>query len=225
MDVGRAAVSSLWVLPTHTTKSEKVEEARALVAASAAEEQALQEQQKLSFDEIYQRYYPRVLAFLRFRIGQADIAEDLTSLVFERALLHFDDLQTGEAAGAWLFRIARNCAADYFRRRRQEVSLDLLIDTDCPDHPGYLTYPNHPLPLASSPEEVALLREERSSLLLHLSHLSEREREVIGLKFVACLHNCEIARVMHIPPGTVGSILHRALGRLRDALYAERERR
>ncbi len=62
-------------------------------------------------------------------------------------------------------------------------------------------------------------------MLAQLNHLSEREREVIGLKFVACLHNCDIARVMHMPPGTVGSILHRALGRLRDALYAERERR
>ncbi|HLI05412.1 MAG TPA: sigma-70 family RNA polymerase sigma factor [Ktedonobacteraceae bacterium] len=214
MDAGRAAISSLWVLPTNTTKSVEVEEARAPRAASTAEEQ-----QTLSFDEMYQRYYPRVLAFLRFRMGQTDVAEDLTSLVFERALLHIADLQTGEAAGAWLFRIARNCAADYFRRRRQDVSLDMLIDSDYPD------YCSHTLPLASSPEEVALLGEERASLLRHLSRLSEREREVIGLKFVACLHNCEIARVMHIPPGTVGSILHRALGRLRDALYAERERR
>lgn len=212
MDAGRAAISSVWALPTKTIEADEVSgarEARAQVAGSATEEQA-----RLSFDELYQRYYPRVLAFLRFRVGVPDVAEDLTSLVFERALLHFDDLQSGEAAGAWLFRIARNCAADYFRRRRQQVSLDLLIDAD---HPDYL--------LANSPEEAALLSEERTLLLAQLSHLSEREREVIGLKFVACLHNCDIARVMHMPPGTVGSILHRALGRLREALYAERERR
>ena len=212
MDVGRAAISSVWVLPTNTIKADEVGEigeARTQVAGSATEEQVM-----LSFDELYQRYYPRVLAFLRFRIGMPDVAEDLTSLVFERALLHFDDLQSEDAAGAWLFRIARNCAADYFRRRRQEASLDMLVDTEYSD-----------ALLATSPEEAALLSEERTLLLAHLSHLSEREREVIGLKFVACLHNCDIARVLHIPPGTVGSILHRALGRLRDALYAERERR
>ncbi len=119
MDAGRAAISSVWALPTNTIQADKVSvtrEARAQIVGSATEEQA-----KLSFDELYQRYYPRVLAFLRFRVGVPDVAEDLTSLVFERALLHFDDLQSGEAAGAWLFRIARNCAADYFRRRRQEV--------------------------------------------------------------------------------------------------------
>lgn len=212
MDVGRAAISSLWALPTNTIQADEereVREAQKQAAGSATREQA-----RLSFDELYQRYYPRVLAFLRFRVGMPDVAEDLTSLVFERALLHFDDLQSGDAAGAWLFRIARNCAVDYFRRRRQEVSLDILVDME---HSDALQ--------VTSPEEAALLSEERTLLLAHLSHLSEREREVIGLKFVACLHNCDIARVMHIPPGTVGSILHRALGRLRDALYAERERR
>ena len=208
MDVGRAAISSLWVLPANTTTQS--DETHALTSSGGVGEQQ-QQQQRLSFDALYQCYYPRVLAFLRFRTGMLDVAEDLTSLVFERALLHFDDLQTADAAGAWLFRIARNCASDYFRRRRQEVSLDMLIDRD------------HPL--TTSAEEAALVSEEHMLLLAQLGHLSEREREVIGLKFVACLHNCEIARVLHIPAGTVGSILHRALARLRDALYAERERR
>lgn len=90
----------------------------------------------------------------------------------------------------------------------------MLIEGDHAEHP-----------LARSAEEAALVSEEYAILLTHLSRLSEREREVIGLKFVACLHNAEIARVLHIAPGTVGSVLHRALGRLRDALYAERERR
>jgi len=58
-------------------------------------------------------------------------------------------------------------------------------------------------------------------LLNQLNRLSEREREVIGLKFVACLQNREIARVLHMPEGTVGSLLHRALSRLRDALHDE----
>ena len=212
MDVGRAAISSLWVLPANTTTQS--DEAHALSSGVGAGEQQLQQQQKLSFDTLYQSYYPRVLAFLRFRTGIPDVAEDLTSLVFERALQHFGDLQVADAAGAWLFRIARNCAADYFRRRHQEVSLDMLIDAEHPDHP-----------MTTSAEESALLSEEHIVLLAQLGRLSEREREVIGLKFVACLHNYEIGRVLHIPAGTVGSILHRALARLRDALNAERERR
>jgi RNA polymerase sigma-70 factor, ECF subfamily len=162
---------------------------------------------KISFDDLYQQYYPRVLAYLRFRTGTLDVAEDLVSLVFERALSHLADLQTSGAAGAWLFRIARNCVSDYFRRHQFDLSLDTLVDG------------NHPC--ERSAEEVIVAREERKLLLTHLNHLSEREREVIGLKFVACLQNREIARVLHMPEGTVSSLLHRALARLREALDIE----
>lgn len=162
---------------------------------------------KLSFDDLYAQYYPRVLAYLRFRTGTVDVAEDLVSLVFERALTHLADLQAPGAVGAWLFRIARNCVSDYFRRHQFDLSLDALVDG------------NHPC--ERSPEEVIVAREERMLLLTHLKHLSEREREVIGLKFVACLQNREIARVLHMPEGTVSSLLHRALARLRDALGTE----
>ncbi len=162
---------------------------------------------KVSFDELYQQYYERVLAYMRFRTGSTDVAEDLVAQVFERAVSHLDDLQSPGAVGAWLFRIARNCAADYFRRYRVMVSLDTLVDG------------NHPR--ECSPEEELVAREERMLLLTQLNRLSEREREVIGLKFVACLQNREIARVLHMPEGTVGSLLHRALSRLRDALHDE----
>jgi len=55
-------------------------------------------------------------------------------------------------------------------------------------------------------------------ILAHLNSLSEREREVIGLKFVVSLTNREIARILQIPEGTVSSLLYRALRHLRAAL-------
>ncbi len=186
---------SIWPLPV---KSEK----------KSAQTQVIQVgKQKIAFDDLYMQYYARVLAYLRFRVGSSEVAEDLVSQVFERALTHLADLQSPGAMGAWLFRIARNCASDYFRRQRPAASLDTLVDS-C--HPR-----------ECSPEETLVAQEERMSLLTQLNRLSEREREVIGLKFVACLQNREIARVLNMPEGTVGSLLHRTLARLRDALHEE----
>ena len=186
---------SIWPLPV---KSEK----------KSAQTQVIQVgKQKMAFDDLYTQYYARVLAYLRFRVGSSEAAEDLVSQVFERALTHLADLQSPGAIGAWLFRIARNCASDYFRRQRPAASLDTLVDS-C--HPR-----------GCSPEETLVAQEERMNLLSQLNRLSEREREVIGLKFVACLQNREIARVLNIPEGTVGSLLHRTLARLRDALHEE----
>lgn len=187
---------SLWPLPV---KHEKEHATQAQVKPVG--------KQELAFDDLYRQYYARVYAYLRFRVGSTEVAEDLVSQVFERALTHLSDLQATAAAGAWLFRIARNCATDYFRRLRPVASLDILVDS-C--HPR-----------ECSPEELIVAQEERARLLILLKGLPEREREVIGLKFVACLQNREIARVMNMPEGTVGSVLHRTLARLRDALHDE----
>jgi len=160
--------------------------------------------QQIAFDGLYEEYYARVLAYLRFRVGSTEVAEDLVSQVFERALTHLHNLHVSEAVGAWLFRIARNCATDYFRRQHPAMSLNALVEN------------YHPRDC--SPEDALVAQEERLQLVALLERLPEREREVIGLKFVACLHNREIARVLNMPEGTVGSILYRTLARLRDAL-------
>jgi RNA polymerase sigma-70 factor (ECF subfamily) len=191
MDEKRAAFSLVWWGPTKED----------------GHDLAMSREQHAFFDTLYQQYYARVLAYCRFRAGRRDVAEDLASLVFERALTHIADLHTPEAAAAWLFRIAQNCAHDYFRRQRPEISLEELAIADGPQE--------------RSSEEQVLADEERRSLLAHVSHLSEREQEIIALKFVAHLTNRQIARVLHMPEGTVGSLLYRTLGKLSDALHEE----
>ncbi|HEY7347164.1 MAG TPA: sigma-70 family RNA polymerase sigma factor [Ktedonobacterales bacterium] len=166
-------------------------------SASAASDQ------EARFALLYQRTYPAVLGFLRLLVGSPEVAEDLTALVFEKALAHFEEVRAPESATAWLFRIARHAAADYFRRAKPTVSLDRLLPVEHPQ--------------AEAVEEGAIAREEARVLLAHLERLPGREREVIGLKFVAQLTNREIARVLQIPEGTVSSTLYRALRRLRTA--------
>jgi len=144
---------SIWPLPV---KSEK----------KSAQTQVIQVgKQKVAFDDLYMQYYTRVLAYLRFRVGSSEVAEDLVSQVFERALTHLADLQSPGAVGAWLFRIARNCASDYFRRQRPAASLDTLVDS-C--HPR-----------ECSPEET-LVAQEDSRLPITNSRRAEPPRMVPG---------------------------------------------
>ena len=163
--------------------------------------------QAICFDALYQQYYPAIFAFLHFLVGTPEVAEDLASLVFEKVWTHLEDIRAHDTAGPWLFRIARNCATDYFRRCKPTVSLEQLLPADHPQ--------------AVSLEEIAIVREEERMLLAHLRELSEREREVIGLKFVVGLSNREIARILQLPEGTISSLLYRALRRLRSALNEE----
>jgi RNA polymerase sigma factor (sigma-70 family) len=164
-------------------------------------------EQSVCFDALYQQYYAPIFAFLQFLVGAPEVAEDLASLVFEKAWAHLADIRAQDMAGPWLFRIARNCATDYFRRCKPVISLECLLPAQHPQ--------------AASLEEVAIAREEERILLARLSLLSEREREVIGLKFAVGMTNREIARILQMPEGTVSSLLHRALRRLRAALNEE----
>jgi RNA polymerase sigma factor (sigma-70 family) len=165
--------------------------------------------QQRSFEALYHRYYPDVLVFLSFLVGSQEVAEDLASLVFEKALMHFADVENIETAGPWLYRIARNCAIDYFRRRKPGISLELLSTEEHPPE--------------ASLEDLVVANDEQRYLLTQLQQLSERELVVIGLKFVANLSNRDIARVLQIPEGTVGSLLYRSLRRLRSLLTEEME--
>ena len=167
----------------------------------------MNKEQHVFFDRLYQQYYERVLAYVRYRVRSGESAEDITALVFERALRHVTALQAPEAAAAWLFRIAQNCVNDYFRRHRPESSLEELTVIE----------QSRDVPL----EEHVLAEEERLMLLTLISRLSEQEQEIIGMKFVAHLTNRQIARVLNMPEGTVGSLLYRTLGKLRTAFQAE----
>jgi RNA polymerase sigma factor (sigma-70 family) len=79
-------------------------------------------------------------------------------------------------------------------------------------------------PTATSPEEGVLLSERLATLERCLGDLGEREREVLGLRFVAGLRNGEIAAVIGTSEGNVAKIVHRTLRALRGRLTAEGDR-
>jgi DNA-directed RNA polymerase specialized sigma24 family protein len=54
--------------------------------------------QKRDFEALYRRHYPGVLVFLCFLVDSLEVAEDLSSLVFEKALVHCAEIHTIDTA-------------------------------------------------------------------------------------------------------------------------------
>ena len=155
------------------------------------------------YAELYRQYLPRILNYVRLRVDGEDLAQDLTAAVFERAVSRQHTLRRREAFGAWLFQIARTTVAGYYRQRRPVVPLELAEEQQAPN---------------PSPTEALIQRQELDRLRGVLSTLSEREQEIVRLKFGAGLGNQEIARVMRLRAGHVAVILYRALRKLRARL-------
>jgi RNA polymerase sigma-70 factor (ECF subfamily) len=133
-------------------------------------------------------------------------AEDVTALAFERAYRRRRtfDRRRGEER-AWLFGIARNAALDELRRRKRVASL--VVD------PEDVTQTERD----DDGAEVAL---RRTAVRTALAELSARDREVIALKFHAGLRNAELARVLGVSETAAGTLLYRAMEKLRKACDA-----
>lgn len=157
------------------------------------------------FAEKYRAYLPRILNYMRLRVGDETLAQDLTATTFERAFAGIESLRSEDAFGGWIFTIARNVIAQHYRDRREAVSLDGLTDIVDP---------------APSPESHAIDTVELQEILAGLQTLSEREQEIIWLKFIGELKNREIAPLMGLSESHVAVILYRALGKLRESVVS-----
>jgi len=173
----------------------------ALVARATAEPAA--------FAAIYDHYFPRVYNYVRYRVRDAETADDVTAQVFERALVSVGSYRPERAPfSAWLFAIARNAVNDHLRtqRRHRWLSLEVLRD-----HAS----------AGPQPEEIAIHSETYTELLSAVARLSDRERDLIALKFGAGLTNRRIAKLTGLSESNVGVILYRTVRRLRAELSAQ----
>lgn len=149
--------------------------------------------------EVYQRYAPRLLGYLRAqRVPEPDDVLSEVFLQVARSLPSFDG--DDEHLRRWLFTIARNRVIDAQRRRARRP------------HVLTPTVPDLPSLDASEPSD------ER--LLAALAQLTAEQREVIALRFVADLPLGDVATLTRRTEGAVKSMQHRALAQLARILGA-----
>jgi RNA polymerase sigma-70 factor, ECF subfamily len=152
------------------------------------------------FVDLYDRYFHRVYAYVIRRTRHREEAEDITSTVFERALVNLPKFEwRGTPFVAWLFRIAANAIAD----RRQSVARDEREPTTTD---------------AFEVEDV-----ERHAMIFQLvERLPELQRQVIELRFVEDKSIREIAAALNRSEGAVKQLQLRALENLRKDMEGRR---
>jgi RNA polymerase sigma-70 factor (ECF subfamily) len=89
---------------------------------SNAEEDLILESQTdpEAFKPLYEKYFKRIFLFVLHRVEDKQLAADLTSQVFLKALLNLKRFTfRGLPFSAWLFRIALNECNDHFRKSKR----------------------------------------------------------------------------------------------------------
>jgi RNA polymerase sigma-70 factor (ECF subfamily) len=160
-----------------------------------------------AFGRIFDAYVGPIHRFIASRVNRPSDAEDLTQLVFVKALEALPRYEArGIPFGGWLFRLARNAIIDQVRTRRDHLSLVAAVTRATED---------------AGPEAMAFLREELDRVAQAMTELTDDQREVIELRFFAGLSVSETADVMGRQDGTVRGLQFRALGALRRSLGIE----
>lgn len=163
-----------------------------------------------AFAALYDRYQPRVFAYLLTYAPSYDDATDLTQHVFLRVLERLPAYtECGAPFSSWLFRIARNAAIDAYRRQRRLVPWDHLSAL--------------PEESADRVPDVALARREALERLGTLVAALPREQaDLLALRFAAGLTTAEIAGLLGKSESAVRKQLWRTIRRLQER-YGEHD--
>ncbi|WP_245712272.1 ECF subfamily RNA polymerase sigma factor, BldN family [Glycomyces sambucus] len=156
-----------------------------------------------AFGEIYDRYSDTVYRYIYFRVNNAQLAEDLASETFLRALRRISSFSwQGRAFGAWLVTIARNLVVDHFKsgRYRLEIVKPDVLGADEKDSDP-----------STSPETAALEKLTNATLLTAVKKLNPDQQECIVLRFLQGFTVAETARTMGKNEGAVKALQYRAV--------------
>jgi RNA polymerase sigma-70 factor (ECF subfamily) len=151
------------------------------------------------FLTIYQENLARVYHFVYIKVKNREVAEDLTSQIFLKAVRHLDYERSSQSIRSWLLQVASTTVVDYWRAfyRTPTSSLDVLLEA------GW-----------EGPTEDVFLgaNDSAAEQLQHiLQQLPERDREVLTCRFLLHFSIRETALIMGLTETNVKTIQFRAL--------------
>ena len=142
-------------------------------------------------------------AYVATIVRDRSAAEDVTAAAFEKAYRKQRTFDAGRGSErGWLFGIARHAALDELRRRTRTAHL------------------THAPPDRAGDDATAQIA-DRADVRAALGQLKVKDREIIALRYHAGLDTAEVAGVLGTTPTNAGTLLHRAMTKLREAIDAQ----
>jgi RNA polymerase sigma-70 factor (ECF subfamily) len=167
-----------------------------------------------AFAELYDQYYPKIFGYILRRTANLVTTQDLTSETFFNALNKLWQFRWRNISfSSWLYKIASNEINQYFRKAEYKKSISLEELQEQGFEP---VSPNDPeSELIEAQEKLRqhrVFREVQDKIV----RLPARYQEVLALRFFEHKQIKEISEILNKKEGTVKSLLHRAVEKLRE---------
>jgi RNA polymerase sigma-70 factor (ECF subfamily) len=173
-----------------------------------------------AFHELVRRYRSPITNYVHRMLNDYDMAVDLAQETFVRIFTSAGRYRANHSFSTYIYRIATNLAISELRRRKRwrMVSITSFFAPRDGDDPGdaELDLPDHrPLP------DADVLQDERRQMVRRaVGSLPEKYRSALVLRDIEELEYEQIAKILHLPIGTVKSRINRARSLLREKLRA-----
>ncbi|MCR4314701.1 MAG: sigma-70 family RNA polymerase sigma factor [Candidatus Uhrbacteria bacterium] len=155
---------------------------------------------KHAFEQFYKANIDRIYRYVFFRVGRnVAVAEDLVSEVFMKALKNFHKFDPEISQSAWIYRIAHNHLANYFRDQKKSVDLEDVIFTLAGED-GRKTFET---------------REDEMKLYKALDSLAPEDRRLVTMKYLDGYSYKEMAHMIEKRTDALKVATHRAMKKLK----------
>jgi RNA polymerase sigma-70 factor (ECF subfamily) len=161
------------------------------------------------YAEVFNRYYQPLLRYVT-RLGcHGDDAQDVLQDTFLSAYLNLRDYDTSLKFSSWIYRIAHNKAISFFRKQNIR--------------PKTVTTEEQLLLMELVADDTNISEEVDKKFLQEKVHgaldaLKDKYRDPLILKFLEDKSYEEISDILHVPIGTVGTLINRAKKKLKEIL-------
>jgi RNA polymerase sigma-70 factor (ECF subfamily) len=154
-----------------------------------------------AFGLLYDHYLDPIYRFIYYKVFCREVAEDLTSDTFMKALKRLGSYQVDRGRfNSWLYQIARNTVVDYYRTKKESVPIDDVFDL------------GHDERTAEQLDALAGLAKVEE----YLKALPARQREIITLRIWEGKSFDEIASLLGGTEGSVKMAFSRSIRQLRE---------
>ena len=175
-----------------------------------------------AFDNLYKKYQNAVFGFAYYLTQNRGDAEDLFQEAWLRIAKKLPDEVNMQSIKAWIFTVVANLHRDELRKKRIR-RLFFLQKAMSLEKENTMFPVLSDQPVSINPEEVNQTDMGRD-IAQAMARLPDRQRRVFVLKEIAEFKQAEISDILRIPLGTVKSLMHRAVKRLRQELSKYNEK-
>ena len=157
-----------------------------------------------AFGFVYDELINQIYRYIYFKTPSVEIAEDLTEEVFFKAWKNLKSYKKQKYPfSAWIFRIAHNEIADFYRKNKVVLALDETWQDEKEE---------------SRPQKLVESKLVQKEVQIALKQLPDNQAQAIILKYINALSIFEIAKTMQKSETAVRVLLSRGLGKLKTLL-------